>query len=275
MRKLLSANVSRLWKDKVFWLGFLFMFGLGIFVIYTKYSDIIRYHSQGWLDDVMFAYAMMNGGCCAIFCSLFLGTEYSDGTIRNKLIVGHTRTAIYCSNWLVSIFAAVLMIMAYLLSYCTLGSFVLEAPQASIKTLLFYIFVSLFTASAYASLFNMLAMLITTKSSSAVICLLVFLGLLIAAMTINYRLVAPEFTPYYSMTSDGAVQSVLEPNPQYLQPAARKIYQFFFDFLPSGQSLQLSGLEVAHPFLAMLYSSIISVGSTILGVLAFRKRNLK
>ncbi|MGY3662454.1 MAG: hypothetical protein ACXAHE_00930 [Roseburia sp. 1XD42-69] len=41
---------------------------------------------------------------------MFLGTDYSDGTIRNKLTVGHTRTNIYLANLIVT-FAAGLLIM--------------------------------------------------------------------------------------------------------------------------------------------------------------------
>lgn len=49
------------------------------------------------LDDRFFAYSFFIGILSAIFCSLFTGTEYSDGTIRNKIVVGHSRISIYLS----------------------------------------------------------------------------------------------------------------------------------------------------------------------------------
>lgn len=276
MRKLLSAGFSRLWRDKTFWLGTLFMFGLGIFVIYTKYSDIIRYNEHALLDDALLAYIQFIGCCSAVFCSMFSGTEYSDGTVRNKLIVGHLRSTIYLSNWLTNIAATMIMAIAFLFSYCTLGSFLLEAPNTPLEKILFYILISFFIIIAYASIFNMFSMLIDRKAASAVLCLLTFFGLLILALVIRVKLDAPEFISGYSLTANGVLeQTAPEPNPKYLQPAARKVYQFFLDALPTGQSIQLSTFEVLHPYLVMTYATVISVITTVFGVFAFQKKNLK
>lgn len=274
MRKLLSSDFSRLWKDKIFWLGTLFMLGFGIFAVCTKYSDIIRYNEHEPLDEALLAYQQLIGCCAAVFCSMFSGTEYSDGTIRNKLIVGHLRRTLYLSNWLTNIAAAMIMSIVFLFTYCTLGSFLLDAPGAPLGKILFYTFISFFTVIAYASIFNMLAMLITRKSTSAVVCLLAIFGLLILAIVIKAKLDAPEFVSGYSLTINGVEQMPPEPNPKYLQPAARRVYQFFLDMLPTGQSIQLSAFDVLHPVLLMAYSAVISVVTTVMGVFAFQKKNL-
>lgn len=275
MRKLLSADFSRLWKDKIFWFGTLFMFGLGVFAVCSKYSDIIRYNERELLDDALLAYVPIIGCCSAVFSSMFLGTEYSDGTIRNKLIVGHMRSSIYLSDWLTNIVAAIIMSIAFLFSYCTFGFFLLEAPNSPLGKIFFYLSISFFTVIAYASIFNMLAILITKKSTSAVLCLLTFFGLLVLALVIRAKLDAPEFISGYIMTSNGLEQTSPKPNPKYLQPAARKVYQFFLDILPTGQSIQLSAFDVLHPFLMIVYSTVISVITTFLGIFAFQKKNLK
>ena len=274
MHKLLSADFSRLWKDKVFWFETIFMFGLGILVVCTKYSDMLRYNTHEQLDDVLLSYIMYIGFCSAVFCSMFSGTEYSDGTIRNKLIVGHLRSAIYLSNWLTSIAAVFIMSLSFLLSYCTLGSFLLEPPNAPLEQILLYMLISFFTVVAYASIFTMLSMLITRKATSAVTCVIVFLGLFILALTIKARLDAPEFISEYSLSVNGIDQSEPILNPKYLQPAARRVYQFFLDILPTGQGIQLSIFDVPHPLAAMAYSTIMSIVTTVLGFLAFSKKNL-
>lgn len=275
MTKLLSANFSRLFKDKIFWLGTFIMFGIGIFAVCTKYSDIIRYNEHELLDDAMLVYAAVIGCFSSVFCSLFIGTEYSDGTLRNKLAVGHLRSAVYLSSWLTTIAASVIMAFAYIFSYCVLGVFLLEPPQASAGTILFYMLMSLFTIIAYTSLFHLVSMLVTRKSASAILCLFLFLGLIMLAMIINARLNAPEFISGYNLTVNGIEQAPAEPNPKYLQPEARKVYQFFYDILPGGQSVQLSGFTAVRPYLMMVSSAVISALATIAGVFAFRRKDLK
>lgn len=130
MNKLLRANFSRLWKDTVFWVVTLFMFGLGIFTVGAQYFDIMRYNANIPFNNALFSYAAVVGCGSAIFSSLFFGTEYSDGTIRNKLIVGHLRSSVYLSNWLMNMAATVIMIAAFLASYCLLGALLLDAVNA-------------------------------------------------------------------------------------------------------------------------------------------------
>lgn len=275
MNNLFSAHFFRLRKSRVFWLGVLFLFLLGILAVCGRYSATLRYQEQALFDDTLFIYPVFIGCCSAVFCSLFTGTEYSDGTIRNKLIAGHSRPSIYLASWLTSFLAAILMALAFLCSYCPLGALLLGAPQASPATLLSSFLVSIFTILAYTSIFHLLSVLLTKRSASAVTCLLVFFGMLILALTIQAKLNAPEFIPEYSVTVGGIVtQETMTLNPKYLQPDARKIYQFFFDVLPAGQSVQLLKLEAAHPLLLAVYSAALSAITTAAGVVAFQKKNL-
>lgn len=275
MFKLLKAGFIRLFKNKTFWFTTMFMFGLGLLIVCLRYSAILRYNESAPFDSTLLEYVLFIGCCSAIFSSMFLGTEYSDGTIRNKLIVGHMRSSVYLSNWTISVSAAIIMIAAFLAPYCALGVFLLDAPISTAGDMISLICISIFTAIAYASVYNMLGMLITKKSASAVLCLILFLGLCILAGVIQSKLNAPEFIQAYNMTSNGIELPAPTPNPKYLQPDARKIYQFVFDALPTGQSIQLSEFTVVHPYLLALYSTVISIVTTAAGIFVFRKKDLK
>ncbi len=87
MYKLLNANFFRLKKDVVFWI-FLFM-SLGIAGINVfRYIEVSRaFSSEGILDDIVKQYMLLIGLFIAIFVSLFIGKEYSNGTVKNKIIV--------------------------------------------------------------------------------------------------------------------------------------------------------------------------------------------
>lgn len=275
MSKLLRANFARLWKNKAFWIAVLFMFGLGIFIVYNLYMDMVKYDSISPMDSAMMSYIPFIGCILAAFCSVFTGTEYSDGTIRNKLIVGHKRSSIYLANLITNAAASVLMIAAFLLSYCTLGSMILEPMVAPVSKVITLVLLSVVTTAAFVSIYTMLATLITRKSTSAIICLLLFFALLMLAMIVQGRLDQPEFNQDYTMTLNGVELTDPVPNPLYLQPAARKLYQFFLDLLPSGQALSISSFSVVHPILMAVYSVVISAVLTVFGIFTFRKKNLK
>ena len=101
MIKLLRAGFTRLRKNKVFWLLTIFSIGLALFMIYTRYSDMKKYGEVIEVGQLMLNYSTMIGIVIAIFTSLFLGVEYSDGAIRNKISIGHKRINIYLSNLII------------------------------------------------------------------------------------------------------------------------------------------------------------------------------
>ena len=88
MSKLLSAGFIRLRKDKIFWIALIFMFGAGVFFPVMRYMDMQQSGYINNIDNGFFACALFIGIVMAVFCSLFIGTEYSDGTIRNKVVIG-------------------------------------------------------------------------------------------------------------------------------------------------------------------------------------------
>lgn len=94
MRKLMSANLSRLWKDKIFWIGMLTILACSIVNMRSgcRQATLDMSEFNYTLDHFYFAGMPFIGIFIAAFIGLLLGTEYSDGTMRNKLIVGHTRT---------------------------------------------------------------------------------------------------------------------------------------------------------------------------------------
>lgn len=87
MSKLLRANLARLWKNKVFWFGF---FALIIFCVLQKIGmsqDMMEVH---YLEEAFWIQAFVIGIILSVFISLFVGAEYEYGTIRNKVISGHS-----------------------------------------------------------------------------------------------------------------------------------------------------------------------------------------
>lgn len=277
MRKLLSANFSRLWRNKVFWLGMIFMFGFGVAVICNQYWELQKYGIEPVLDSTLRVYAIFIGMAAAVVCGLFLGTEYGDGTVRNKLIVGHTRSAIYVANLMVCTAAALLMCAVYFVAVCALGIPLLGGFQGGAQENLIQLGVGALMVIATAALLTLIGMLCQSKAGASVLCILLILVLLFATSLLHSRLSAPEMYSSYALNATGeVVHTEPEPNPQYLRGNARLVYEFLLDFLPTGQAVQISMMGgVAHAWQAALYSLGITVVSTAAGVAGFRKKDIK
>ena len=98
MRRLLRANFARLLKNKLFWIITCAELFLGALFPILHYMDNIDENS-GWnMDSTIFIYALFVPLMVSLLTALFIGTDYSDGTMRNKLIAGHVRRKIYVAN---------------------------------------------------------------------------------------------------------------------------------------------------------------------------------
>ena len=243
MNRLLSANFTRLRKSKVFWLGVIAMIGFGAFLPISNYMDEIRfreftdYEFTNPFDNVLFGYSLAIGVLCAIFISLFLGTEYSDGTIRNKLIVGKTRASIYFSNLITNIAAALFMCLCYLGSVCAVGIPLCDKIDMEISLVLKIIAASLVMVIAFCSVCTMLSMIIQSKAIMAIISITSIFVLMFGSAIISDRLNQPKNFVYSEIT-DGVEKVISEPNSYYVGGTKRKIYIFLNDFLPTSQSIK-------------------------------------
>ena len=135
MRNLLSANFSRLWKDKLFWIGIAVMAGFQAFELIMLYLESVQYQISNNLESVLYVYGVVAPIVMSVFCSMFLGTEYSDGTLRNKLVIGQKRSAIYLANLAVCFVAGVLFSLANFAASLAVGipMFGLKLPAMEIE----------------------------------------------------------------------------------------------------------------------------------------------
>lgn len=277
MSKCLSANFSRLFRSPLFLLAGAFMAAMGVFMVLANYISMKEDGFLSHLDDVFFGAAILIGVISALFVSLFFGTEYSDGTIRNKIIVGHRRSSIYLANLITGITAALVFLAAFFLPAALLGLPLLNGFLCGPRQILLTLCCCLFLSAAYTALFLLAAMLCQNKAVTVAICILLAFGILFAGAYIQNRLSEPETYDQYVVTGENGMPSTVEsmPNPSYLRGTERKVYDFFYDFLPGGQALQCVQLTVARPGLLMVLSCVIVLSSTGAGLLLFERKDLK
>ncbi|MDE6280799.1 MAG: ABC transporter permease [Oscillospiraceae bacterium] len=286
MTKLLSANFLRLRKSNTFWGSLGVCVGLGVLAAIGEFRaqismgvdlsvpEVVQY--KALLEGQFFEYTAFIGILAAEFIALFLGTEYSDGAIRNKIAVGHSRLSIYFANLITGFVASLMCMAGYMASCLAVGAPLLGWFTKPAPLILTAIFGSVVTLAAFCAIFTFVAMNCSKKSTSVVICLLGVFAALIAATVIYSMLEEPEFITGYEMAIDGQIaNSVPEPNPMYLTGLKREIYQFIYDLLPTGQSLQYTTLNFTNPLRLMGLSAAVAAVFSAAGAALFRKKDLK
>lgn len=279
MSKLLHANFLRLRKDKYFWIGIVVMVLYGVMDSVGQYRNLKVYDMHVTFDAVFFASHIIIGMLIAAFVSLFVGTEYSDGTIRNKLMVGCNRRNIYLSNFITCSAAGVFMNFSYMITASMIGIPLFGSFEMAWQEVVIYVVNGVLMIIAFAAIFTMLSMLNQNKALVAIISMVGIFAILFLSIYITMKLGEPEFTDAVSMSEtvgDTVTQTMQRiPNPMYLSPSQRSIYQFLFDFLPTGQGIQISAGAVTHPVTIGIYSIAIAVAANMIGVFCFRRKDLK
>lgn len=295
MRNLLSANFARLWRSRLFWIAETGMFVWGVFAYFLlRINNVNGYPFENG-NTYFFNQMTFVGITVACFSGLFLGTEYSDGTIRNKVNVGHSRVTIYLANLVTVACAGFAQFAAYTLAALTAGTLLVGdlvwSRLHSLPETFALSFLSICTSAAVAVL---ISMVVLDKAKAVLFNVLLSILLLGAGASALKGLLQPPVTERVYNTETGAYVYAAEenlgkladlgveivPNPKYLSGTERKVYECISAVLPTSLALscaleedengydRFSALHVAGTLAAVVVLS----GS---GILVFRKRDLK
>lgn len=276
MRRLLRANFSRLLKNKLFWILIsIELFMGGLFPV-LHYMDNIDEKSAWTMDSTIFIYTLFVPLMVSLLTALFIGSDYSDGTMRNKLIAGQVRKNIYAANLVVNMEAAFLLCFAFWISHICISTPLLGWFVSDAKKILGYLLVTLAMVAACVAIFTLISMLCSNKAYSVAGCILIIFMLLFVGVRITAALNEPEMYDAYSYMSEGVtVQEDETPNPNYVSGVKRQIYNFLNEFLPGGQMIKLSNMNAEHLGRYAVYDGIIFAFVTGCGILSFRRKDLK
>ncbi|MBQ8822269.1 MAG: ABC transporter permease subunit [Lachnospiraceae bacterium] len=277
MCKLLSAGFVRLWRDKVFWLCMLGMLVMNLFIVLNGSRQASGAMAEyGYtLDRYYYNEAPLVGMFTAIIVSLFVGTEYYEGAVRNKLAVGHTRSNIYLANFVVCYVAGICIVAVWLLSGFA-GIPFLGGLEGGVVSVLKALTIAGGYTAAFTAIFTLVSNFANNRATLAVLTILVYIALLMAASKIYSRLDEPQMIALTQITAEGVLQtSVPEMNPLYVDGAKRAVFEFLLDFLPTGQGILLSDAAITHPVRQILSSIGITLVTLWGGTQLFKKKDLK
>lgn len=276
MYRLLRADFARLKKNKAFGLCISAVFLTAVINALNLYRQVKV--TDGMIGDALdtyyFEFLPMLGIFSAIVISLFFGTEYSDGTMRNKLIVGSTRTNIYLSSAVTSAAVSAAVTFAWFIGGL-MGVPLLGMWMMPLSDVLLYILTGVFASVALSAIFTFISMNCSRKAEGAVIAILSSLLLLILASVIYNMLQEPEMTREMVVTANGMELTDPHLNPDYVGGALRTVLTALLHLLPTGQQILIANLELVQPLQHVCYAIGLTIAVTVCGMLVYRKKDLK
>lgn len=277
MGNLLRADFFRLWRSKTFWACMAFQVGTGVFVPVSCYLYNIRhpFPTSHHLDAEFLNFIPFVCILAAIFCALFIGTDYSDGAMRNQLVIGHRRRDIYLSHLITCTTGCLLMCAGFILPYLAVGTPLFGFLHRDALTVLAYLGTGLMLTVALTSVYTMVAMLISNRAVSAVAALVLSFGLLLSGSYLySYLHYPPTYTQVAYDPDTGELEEKEAPYPFYLEGAKREVFQLLCDVTPGGQVMQCAAWDAPNLPRLPLCSAALTVVTTGAGLWLFRRKDL-
>ncbi len=246
MNNVLSANLRRLWKGRGFLITVLLMLCLeGLFCLLLLNQNSTR------IDLALYISIQGIGIFISVAFSLFYGTEYSDGTLRNKLIVGHKRRDIYLAGWLSTGIAVSVLYMLWIVTGAVFAT-ILHLPIKLSSHMLLTGIIGWLACISYISIYNLIGMLSSNKAKTSIISILCAFVLMFGGLVC------------YSLA-----------RPGLLSETKQLIFQLLFDFNPYGQIFQFMTLDMQGLLKLGFYSVLLIVCLNLTGIYLFQRKDIK
>ena len=273
MSKLLKAGIWRLTHNKVF----VSMIVLTIIVaIAFIINSCINNYKYG-VDNLIFSYINFIGFFIAMFTSLFVGSEYDYGTIRNKIIVGHSRLNIYLSTLIINIIFAIFLQLIYILVIIFVGIPILGSFTSTISQIVTTLFFLIFTIVCYTTIFSFVTLICSEITLSTIINIVLILVMFVVTQFLMQIVESREFVYSTSYGENGEIlsQEIIGKNPNYPGENVKEICKRILCTIPTGQvDIILNNMENTDKQI-LLYSTGVSIVISLLGIIIFNKKELK
>lgn len=279
MYKLLAADFSRLWKNKIYLLCLIFLPLCCLFFSRATYYTALQKAGSDplYVEDMLFNLLPLFDFVCVFVIVWFLGTEFDENTIRNKLIVGHTRTAVFLSEFVVCLTASLLLLALTLIVSGVCGIVFFKTFLCTSAALLYLLLCCVLLTAVLTAFAVGIGMNVHSKAASLAISLGLFFLLFFLASGCGNALAEPP-TTYSDITVsvENGVQLGEEiDNPAYIEGYKRTLCELLYDALPTGQSFQLSSLELERTSRFAPFSLALLALFTAVGMPLFGRRDLR
>ncbi|MDE7362142.1 MAG: ABC transporter permease subunit [Oscillospiraceae bacterium] len=277
MSRILQANIFRLRKSRLFrWTVILTAMVTAVVVLLDSSSMGARIADYE-LENIALSGAPFVQMIIAAVIVLFLGTDHSHKTIRNKLIVGSRRGEIYSANVLTGMVIGCAINAAWLVGGLSgvpaLGFWDMEPDKAFM-----YIGMSFVCTVSLCSIAALFGMMIRSRSAAIVAAFAALFVLLAGASMSEQRLSNNKEELSGHIVDDELVFEIAE-NPDYVDGPMRAAFELALNANPMGISTMLSNKELgnrdySNPTVGLVGAAFVTIFVSSLGAAMFGRRDL-
>lgn len=194
MNRLLSADFYCLRKSKLSWVMLIIaaVMPIGTVLLYVGLRFLAEQTNDGSFNalSAMFttrgilssAFSLTNniGIIFPIFAGIIIGSDMTNGTLRNKVIIGHSKAKIYFSHLIVCVIFGIVTILlsaiVTILFSLIFFQYGVDFNGAEIKNLVYFFVTGLLAYVFVSSVVNAFALIFKTPAPTILISILVGMG---------------------------------------------------------------------------------------------------
>lgn len=256
MSNLLSEGFKRTFKTMRFWVVLFITIGVSAFYVVMIYrmdkrhENTVDFENMASASNLIFLFLGLQALFMAIVPAMIVIRDFTQNTVRNKIICGHSRTKIYISNLITTSVVSILYHIASMVTIVAIAVPLVGEGDLYTKCSLYYICVSCALILSFNAITVFMSMMVR-KTSGAIFAYLIH-----------------------------EVAGIVLALADLIKDEATK--RFLYEFLPTGQLsvIQEGMMENKYPpdntaIILPLYSLAFIVLSTVVGISFFKKADLK
>ena len=214
-----------------------------IFILFGFIMGVINKGTDAGFCDGIFEWSMTLAILLSALGGLYISRDYTQNTIRNKIIVGHSRFSIYFSKQLAVTSMYLVCIALFMASTIISNYLFIGADNVNKNALTTGILVSFFAIIVFSTITTFIAMSVKTETGGLMPLLVLFVMMMLSAWI-------PEFVK-------------------------GKTIDIINDIVPTSQMILLNlDAVVPHPARHILYSLLLSLIFFISGFAMFKNSDL-
>ena len=274
MRELLSAGLHRFRKSAVFWVT------LAITLVLGLIAGAVT-ESSASLQIIYFVGLFL---VIVIQISLMIGIEFGNGVVRNKLIAGHGKSAVFFSELILSLISATLLFVVFYGAFALFNANAQWLKHVNARVMATVIVVLWLLHLTLAAICTAICFFIPYYAAvAAVLNVVLVLVMTFVCDDLHLRFNEPEFfyTRYYDENGELGPE-IAEPNPKSIPRDSTEyaLLHTAYYIMPFGQLIDCATAVYSDQLpddlkTAPQYSVIAMGAFTVAGVISFRKKNLK